>query len=88
MRNYARIRFSEPVLIAGNEVQFLDTAKATIQRDGDYFLIDTEGKTEVNKPAEKREVHVSNVRWAEPMPSAKFDAYDTALTRSTKKPAT
>lgn len=87
MRNYARIRFSEPVLIAGNEMQFLDTAKATIVRDGDYFLIDTEGKTEPSKPAEKREVHVSNVRWAEPMPApAKFDAYEP-VTRSTKKPA-
>lgn len=70
MRSYSKIRFREPVMLAGNEVPFLDKGKATILRDGDYFTIDTEGKCDVGKLPEKREVHVSNVRWAEPEPPA------------------
>lgn len=68
MRSYSKIRFREPVLIGGLECGFLVSDKASILRDGDYFYLDTEGHTEVGKPAEKREVHVSNVRWAELMP--------------------
>lgn len=53
-------------MLAGNEVPFIDNKKASITREGDYFTIDTDGHTDVGKSAEKREVHVSNVRWAEP----------------------
>lgn len=64
MKLYANIRFRESVLIGKVEVSFLKSDAAAISREGDYFAIMPLDGT----PG--REVHASNVRYAEPLPKA------------------